>query len=77
MSYQWFIKEIKNRKNGKFEKFYCKIPGMFLNDGLRYIFDDNSVRDLVFHNLHNLHYGLSAMSGENFPKDEIGKSLSI
>jgi len=47
-SYESFIRDIEKVVNTKFEKLYFKFPGKSLEDGLRYIWDESSVVDLLF-----------------------------
>ncbi|KAI3440269.1 uncharacterized protein J3R85_003895 [Psidium guajava] len=68
MSYERFITDIENGANGKFEKLYFKYPGKSLEDGLRFIFEDSTLVDLLFHYLHQ---ECVEIYGEYFD-DEVG-----
>lgn len=49
MSYERFTPNIEDVKNGKFEKLYSKFPMKSLEDGLRFIFKDSTVVDLLLY----------------------------
>ncbi|XP_048135754.1 uncharacterized protein LOC125315334 [Rhodamnia argentea] len=52
LSYKDLVKAIDEQGKCTVEEVYYQIPGKSLRDGVRHVFDDNGLRDIVYQHLH-------------------------
>lgn len=69
ISYERFIRDLKNGVNGIFGKLSFKLPEKSLENRLKYIWNDSIVIDLIFY---YLHHGLVEIYGE-YVDQEVGE----